>query len=265
MGGEEAFANKLDAVFTSPNSFKPGTYGRPIHEMTEMAALDMGQYAHGNEPIHHMIYLYNYVGNPGKPRPASGGHDKALSAHSRRPVRRRRHRPDLGLVCVQRARFLPGLPRRHVLRHRQPGFRQSHTQALQREDLYRDDQEQRAAARLHSWATLNSEVFDRTYLTHEQLVGGGEIVFDMSSEQNHKWGDKPGEPAARAIEVATGRAVDGCSPPLFQSSIRRRPEAGYANAHFSARKQRPGRLDSRPPPLGARALRADLVDTIGFS
>ena len=66
MGGDNAFAAKLDAVFTSPNTFKPGTYGDPIHEMTEMAALDMGQYAHGNEPIHHLIYLYDYVGQPWK-------------------------------------------------------------------------------------------------------------------------------------------------------------------------------------------------------
>ncbi len=66
MGGEKPFAAKLDEVFTSPNTFKPGTYGNPIHEMTEMAAIDMGQYAHGNEPIHHMIYLYDYAGQPWK-------------------------------------------------------------------------------------------------------------------------------------------------------------------------------------------------------
>src|ERR1035437_351989 len=66
LGGDKPFAAKLDAVFTSPNTFKPGTYGRPIHEMTEMAALDMGQYAHGTEPIHPMLYLYDYVGQPWK-------------------------------------------------------------------------------------------------------------------------------------------------------------------------------------------------------
>ena len=53
-------------MFTAPNTFKVGTYGGMIHEMTEMAALNMGQYAHGNEPIQHMIYLYNYVGQPWK-------------------------------------------------------------------------------------------------------------------------------------------------------------------------------------------------------
>lgn len=66
LGGEQHFTAKLDSVFTRPNTFKVGTYGRPIHEMTEMAMANMGQYAHGNQPIQHMIYLYNYAGEPWK-------------------------------------------------------------------------------------------------------------------------------------------------------------------------------------------------------
>ena len=54
------------AFSTAPNTARPGTYGRPIHEMTEMVALNMGQYAHGNQPIQHAIYLYDYVGQPWK-------------------------------------------------------------------------------------------------------------------------------------------------------------------------------------------------------
>lgn len=66
LGGSNNFIAKLDSVFTQPNTFKVGTYGRPIHEMTEMAMANMGQYAHGNQPIQHMIYLYNYAGAPWK-------------------------------------------------------------------------------------------------------------------------------------------------------------------------------------------------------
>lgn len=66
VGGNEKFIAKLDSVFTMPNTFKVGTYGHPIHEMTEMAMANMGQYAHGNQPIQHMIYLYNYAGQPWK-------------------------------------------------------------------------------------------------------------------------------------------------------------------------------------------------------
>jgi predicted alpha-1,2-mannosidase len=66
MGGEKNFTAKLDSVFSVPNTVKVGTYGGMIHEMTEMVMADMGQYAHGNQPIQHMIYLYNYSGAPWK-------------------------------------------------------------------------------------------------------------------------------------------------------------------------------------------------------
>lgn len=66
MGGDEAFVAKLDAVFTAPSESQVGTYGRPIHEMREMVLADMGQYAHGNQPMQHAVYLYNYAGQPWK-------------------------------------------------------------------------------------------------------------------------------------------------------------------------------------------------------
>jgi len=66
MGGDKGFIAKLDSVFTMPGTIKVGGYKTVIHEMTEMAAFKMGQYAQGNEPIHHMIYLYNYAGQPWK-------------------------------------------------------------------------------------------------------------------------------------------------------------------------------------------------------
>jgi len=66
LGGNEKFVSKLDSVFSVPGIVHVGTYGRKIHEMTEMEMADMGQYAHGNQPIQHMIYLYNYAGAPWK-------------------------------------------------------------------------------------------------------------------------------------------------------------------------------------------------------
>ncbi|KAA8485539.1 putative alpha-1,2-mannosidase [Arcticibacter tournemirensis] len=66
MQGEKNFTAKLDSVFSEPNKVNTGTYGGMIHEMTEMVMANMGQYAHGNQPIQHMIYLYNYAGQPWK-------------------------------------------------------------------------------------------------------------------------------------------------------------------------------------------------------
>ncbi len=66
MGGRQKFVAKLDSVFTIPPVFDASYYGSVIHEIREMQIADMGQYAHGNQPIQHMIYLYNYAGEPWK-------------------------------------------------------------------------------------------------------------------------------------------------------------------------------------------------------
>jgi predicted alpha-1,2-mannosidase len=66
MGGKEKFVMKLDSVFTLPPVFDESNYGGVIHEIREMQIANMGQYAHGNQPIQHMIYLYNYGGAPWK-------------------------------------------------------------------------------------------------------------------------------------------------------------------------------------------------------
>jgi len=66
MGGHENFVNKLDSVFSMPPVFDESAYGGVIHEIREMQIANMGQYAHGNQPIQHMIYLYNYGGAPYK-------------------------------------------------------------------------------------------------------------------------------------------------------------------------------------------------------
>lgn len=66
MGGDTRFVHKLDSVFTSPPTFDDSYYGFPIHEITEMVIAGMGQYAHGNQPIQHAAYLYNYAGAPWK-------------------------------------------------------------------------------------------------------------------------------------------------------------------------------------------------------
>ena len=65
-GGDERFVAKIDSVFALPGIEKYGTYGTKIHEMLEMELAKMGQYAQGNQPIQHMIYLYSYAGQPWK-------------------------------------------------------------------------------------------------------------------------------------------------------------------------------------------------------
>ncbi|MBW8332153.1 MAG: GH92 family glycosyl hydrolase [Prolixibacteraceae bacterium] len=66
MGGKKEFVTMLDSVFVVPPVFDESYYGQVIHEIREMQIMNMGNYAHGNQPIQHMIYLYNYAGQPWK-------------------------------------------------------------------------------------------------------------------------------------------------------------------------------------------------------
>ena len=66
MGGKEEFGKMLDSVFVVPPIYDDSYYGVRIHEITEMQVANMGNYAHGNQPAQHMIYLYDYAGQPAK-------------------------------------------------------------------------------------------------------------------------------------------------------------------------------------------------------
>ena len=66
MGGKDTFNAMLDSVFNLPPVFDDSYYGGVIHEIREMQIMNMGNYAHGNQPIQHMIYLYDYSGQPWK-------------------------------------------------------------------------------------------------------------------------------------------------------------------------------------------------------
>ena len=66
MGGDNGFIGMLDGVFDMPPEYDDSYYGFTIHEIREMQIMNMGNYAHGNQPIQHMIYLYNYAKQPWK-------------------------------------------------------------------------------------------------------------------------------------------------------------------------------------------------------
>ncbi|GAB1359251.1 GH92 family glycosyl hydrolase [Porphyromonadaceae bacterium] len=66
MGGKKDFVQMLDSVFNVPPTFDYSYYRAIIHEIREMQIMNMGNYAHGNQPIQHMIYMYNYANEPWK-------------------------------------------------------------------------------------------------------------------------------------------------------------------------------------------------------
>jgi putative alpha-1,2-mannosidase len=66
-GGRTELAEKLDEFFATPETAMfTGSYGGVIHEMREARDVRMGQYGHSNQPSHHIIYMYDYAGQPAK-------------------------------------------------------------------------------------------------------------------------------------------------------------------------------------------------------
>lgn len=201
MGGDDAFAKKLDGVFYTPPDVKVGTYGGMIHEMTEMVALDMGQYAHGNQPVQHMIYLYDHVGQPWKtqararevmgrlyqstPDGMCGDEDTGqmsawyvFSALGFYPVCPGTTEYMIGSPLFDRATLtLPG-GRKFVLNARLNG--------PQRPYIHR--------------ARLNGADFNKTFLEHQQITGGGELDFEMGSAPDYKWATAPDSRPASAVK-----------------------------------------------------------------
>ena len=66
MGGREEFVSMLDSVFVVPPIYDDSYYGFRIHEIAEMQVANMGNYAHGNQPAQHMVYLYDWADEPWK-------------------------------------------------------------------------------------------------------------------------------------------------------------------------------------------------------
>lgn len=64
MGGATAAVEALGQMLKAPPKFNVGAYPGEIHEMSEMASVAFGQYAHSNQPVHHLLYIFAHAGRP---------------------------------------------------------------------------------------------------------------------------------------------------------------------------------------------------------
>lgn len=209
FGGDEAFGKKLDAVFFTPPDVKVGTYGRMIHEMTEMVALNMGQYAHGNQPIQHMPYLYNYVGQPWK-----------TQARVREVMNRLYQSTpdgfcgdeDTGQMSAwyvfSALGFYPVCPGTTEYQIGSPLFDKT-TIHLPNGKTFVVNANANGPQRpyIHS-AVLNGEIFNKTFLQHPQIAEGGELTFEMISFPDPTWATAPESRAKSAMGNVSRRAIE---------------------------------------------------------
>ncbi len=191
-GGKETFDAKLDSLFGTSSE----TTGREQSDITGL----IGQYAHGNEPSHHMAYLYDYIGKPwktqqrvreimdnfyeNKPDGLCGNEDCGqmsawyiLSATGFYPVT-----PGSNIYAIG----TPLFPEIQINMENGKTFTVKAVN-VSSENIY-----------IRS-ATLNGKPFNKCFLTHNEIANGGEIVFKMGPEPNKSWGTGEGNIPVSAI------------------------------------------------------------------
>lgn len=185
MGGDKVFNQMMDSVFIVPPIFDDSYYGSVIHEIREMQVMDMGNYAHGNQPIQHMPYLYDWSGQPWKTQlHVRNIMDRLYTAN-----------PDgycgdedngqtsawyvfsaLGFypVCPGSSEYAIGTPYfKHITLHMPAG----NTTTI-------DAPQNSSANKYISSMTLNGQPWDKNYLKISDIKKGTKLIFNLSSQPN---------------------------------------------------------------------------------
>ncbi len=191
MGGAKEFEAGLDNLFNIPPIFDDSYYGFTIHEIREMQIMNMGNYAHGNQPIQHVLYLYDWCGTPWKaqkrirevmdkfytPLPdgycgdEDNGQTSAWYVFSA-----------LGFypVCPASCEYALGTPLfEKAVMHLPGGDVTINTKGNSREACYVKD------------LRINGRSYSKNYITHEQLLGGARLDFTMSTVPDTARGTSP--------------------------------------------------------------------------
>ncbi|MEZ4775597.1 MAG: GH92 family glycosyl hydrolase [Bacteroidia bacterium] len=185
FGGNAAFISKLDAMFTETSDISGENASADISGL-------IGQYAHGNEPSHHIAYLYNYAGAPwktqaivrqicetmytDKPNGLCGNEDcgqmsawYVFSAMGIYPVNPAQGIYVIGSPMFDRAEIRVGEGKSFVITAENVSGDNKYIQS----------------------ARLNGQPLSRTYITHEEIMNGGELAFVMGAEPNEIWAISP--------------------------------------------------------------------------
>ena len=200
MGGKQKFAARLDQLFAAESK----TTGRDQADITGL----IGQYAHGNEPSHHMAYLYNYVNQPWKtqsrvrqimdnfykPEPDGliGNEDcgqmsawYVLSAAGFYPVTPGAPLYVIGTPLFPEVRFNLENGKTFVIKARGVSAKNIYIQA----------------------ANLNGKAYNKSYLNHGDLMAGGELVLEMGAQPNRKWGAGENDVPVSRVSRIEGRQI----------------------------------------------------------
>lgn len=189
MGGDKEFIKKLNQVFTTPSEFKVGTYGRVIHEMAEMILANKGQYAHGNQPIQHMPYLYNYTSQP--------WHTQRLV----REIMKDLYKPTADGYCgdedngqmsawyvMSALGFYPVTPGHPSYVLGSPLFKKA-TLTLSNGNTFVIEAPENSDENIYvEKVDLNGDRYENNWISHEDIMNGGKLLFYMNNKPDKKRG-----------------------------------------------------------------------------
>ncbi|WP_423130201.1 GH92 family glycosyl hydrolase [Gaoshiqia sp. Z1-71] len=184
MGGKKEFVNMLDSVFIIPGS--RGMKSRSmIHEMREMQVMDMGQYAHGNQPIQHMVYLYNYAGEPWKSQYwAREIMDKLYAATPDGYCGDEDNGQTSAWYVFSALGFYPVCPGSNEYILGSPLFKSVKIELENGKEITIKADQNSKENRYIAEMDLNGKKYTKNYLTHGDLMKGAEINYRMSQIPN---------------------------------------------------------------------------------
>ena len=189
MGGKQNFNQMLDSVFNVPPLFDDSYYGGVIHEIREMQIMNMGNYAHGNQPIQHMIYLYGYSGQPWKTQYwIREVMDKLYTANPDGYCGDEDNGQTSAWYVFSAMGFYPVCPGSNQYVLGVPYFDKLTLHLENGKSLTVTAKGNSDNTRYVNAMTLNGETYNHNYLTHDAVMNGGNIVFDMSTTPNTQRG-----------------------------------------------------------------------------
>ena len=191
MGGKKNFVEMLDSVFVMPPTFDDSYYGFVIHEIREMQIADMGQYAHGNQPIQHMIYLYDYAGAPWKTQYwARETMNKLYKATPDGYCGDEDNGQTSAWYVFSALGFYSVTPTSDEYAAGAPLFKKIEIDFENGKKLFINSPENSVENRFVQSATFNGKVYTKNYFNHFDLQNGGNINIKMGPKPNKSRGIK---------------------------------------------------------------------------
>ena len=211
MGGKQNFNQMLDSVFNVPPLFDDSYYGGVIHEIREMQIMNMGNYAHGNQPIQHMIYLYGYSGQPWKTQYwIRETMDKLYNANPDGYCGDEDNGQTSAWYVFSAMGFYPVCPGSNQYVLGVPYFDKLTLHLENGKTVNITANGNTNATRYVNSMTLNGAAYNHNYLNHSVLTDGADIVFNMSATPNMERGTLAEDaPYSFTNELAAQKAAKG--------------------------------------------------------